>query len=887
MAPLTPGDGQWDERQTRNRNTRPRYALAVRARRMGLVLLVILASPLGVARGSGDWPATAGFFDLAVPGGRPTLDALRIPEDDRALTLSLIARSLNGQGNSAEGAALARAVLAQARLPVVDGSPARPDEVSVPAPISEAFWRELLQLPAKADMFSAIGERRAALLLTSGATAADLSIRTFLDDNRDLARWILQNAPGAFAVVGRSLQMAGGRIVTPGGPAADPVWEAVVGVAPSRPAPFIRNLLSRDEGRLAWFFESVVSLGPERQAWLLGDLSAPDAAARARDVAAAFRETDPSWNLERHPFQRSAADLSSVLRLIDLDGGRITGPSWQSFWQEILSRNSLSLRDAETFELTDRAAVTAPWLMRRLGQSAPRERRSRFEALRLAQRVFPHPEPDVAPDLLVAISAYRRFPALLLTLERIGVARPSTWAAIVEAARKADRGGGRERRTSLAVFQGAIALIERACLAHTLDAGNATALIDALAASFTDSRTVPAGVAEWITQSLIPALPPLEVPDAWTGATAHESTILQAMSGLPGRDAVTVTWEGLAHTVDLAATERERLHRLRALVPSPGLDAALESKRPDELAAAITALVYTPALGDADGDVALSPDVALRHDFGETSVSGDRREMGPWTPPRDMLGIDGPWRVEGALMGLDLALARLAVRRLVTDEMPRAPTINLNDWQALVRGVALADPRELTDADRDALAAALVRGRERVVRAVGSPTAMASLAREAHLSDSVRQLLPWMAARQPDRLGSIFGLRDLLWLGEPALTPARLDRWGVAADPLDGRRMPAMPRSSPWDDHAGHADDGRMATQVPDVTLRLVEETARLGLPARLVPALLAFAVQDFAHDVDARFADDWPAMVRAARALPSTRVEDYVAALTGTGHLR
>ena len=71
-----------------------------------------------------------------------------------------------------------------------------------------------------------------------------------------------------------------------------------------------------------------------------------------------------------------------------------------------------------------------------------------------------------------------------------------------------------------------------------------------------------------------------------------------------------------------------------------------------------------------------------------------------------------------------------------------------------------------------------------------------------------------------------------------------------------------------------------LATQVPDLTLRLVEVTAARRLPARLIPALLLYATQDYWHDVEARFADDWPAMVRGAARLPATRVEDYVAAL-------
>ena len=96
-----------------------------------------------------------------------------------------------------------------------------------------------------------------------------------------------------------------------------------------------------------------------------------------------------------------------------------------------------------------------------------------------------------------------------------------------------------------------------------------------------------------------------------------------------------------------------------------------------------------------------------------------------------------------------------------------------------------------------------------------------------------------------------------------------------------------MPAPAPWEDFAGRPDAGQIATQVPDVTLRLVEETARLRLPASIVPALLAYAVEDYWHDVQARFADDWPRMIRQAAAIDSSRIEDYVAALVGDAVLR
>jgi hypothetical protein len=403
-------------------------------------------------------------------------------------------------------------------------------------------------------------------------------------------------------------------------------------------------------------------------------------------------------------------------------------------------------------------------------------------------------------------------------------------------------------------------------------------------------RNTPASpaVAKWITDTLVPALPALIEADRFSDKTSYESTILQAMAGPPAAaTAAEFVWEGLTYRVDVAAGERQRLLRIREQLQSPGLDKAIESGQPVLLADALLALVYTPALGDPEGPALLSRDVPLRHDFGLDMGASPRREFLPWLPPREQIGDGMPWRVTGAILGLDLGLARLALRRIDDNDMPQAPTINLNDEITLARTAMVLNPHDLTDAARGELVAAIARGRARVESARHNLAAITELARESRFSPALIQVLPWMAARTPESIPALFGLRDLMWLGTPALSGDELDRWGVYMEPLDSRLRSAMPPPAPWEDFGGRAEAGMMGTQAPDLTLRLVEESARLKLPAQLIPALLTYATQDFWHDVEARFPDDLPAMTRQALALSSSRVEDYVAALAGDGPLR
>jgi hypothetical protein len=523
------------------------------------------------------------------------------------------------------------------------------------------------------------------------------------------------------------------------------------------------------------------------------------------------------------------------------------------------------------------------WLARETLSSIVRERRARFEMVRLAQRVFAAAPAHTLVDVGVAVTGIRHARALVLALERMQVHDPAVWAAAVEAARlvgdEAD-----DRRASVVIFQGAMALLERMRHARTLDVAATERLVRSLSDAARADTRVPRAIARWMTDTMLPALPPLVRPDEWTEQTAYESTVLQALAGPSERPTPHVEWEGLGYLVDPVAAEHERLKAMRRLLPSPGLDRALTSDRSRDLADALTTLVYATALGDPDGPASLSPEVVSRHQLGLSATALIREEL-PWSPPEERQG-HGPWHVQGSLIGLDLAMSRLALRRVADQQMPAAPTLTLNDVGTLTRTVVGLVAADLLDGDRDEIAAAIARGRARLEQA-HTLTELAALAEECGMSDAARQLLPWVLSRQPETVRRLFALRDLMWLGQPALEPAVLDQWGVAADGIDGRRVLAMPGPSPWEDYAGRSEVGQIATQVPDLTLRLIEETAHLELPAQLIPSLLAFALEDYWHDVRARFADDWFRLTSHAAAIPRARVQDYVAALVGRGPLR
>ena len=831
-------------------------------------------------------PPIPGFFDLPVTGGVDTYESLGLVPEERGAALALVARSLHSQG-----AGSSERVMAMRRLATVPGvAPVPPTSpaITIAAPLTADHWRDLLEVPDRAELFPVLVANRSAVLVAVGAMAADPAMRAVLERDRGLLRYLVRTAPAAFWVAARSIHISGDRIAVPGGAAFEPIWEALAAERVTRPADFIRALVSRDSGRLAWFFDTIASMTPDRLAAAFGPAPFEAQLEQARAFYSAFRNTDQNWKIEEHPFLRGVADPWMVAMQVEVTQGQVAGPAWQWLWESLFDRSDITRRQAGSIAPVPASPVTLAWLCQKIVEASPHERRDRFGMLRFAQTVFGAVGAADAADLLIALGGYRRYRALLLTLDRMDITAPRTFARAIDAARRIEDRPGREQRNSLTAFQGALAIIERARVTRAIDAATAERLVVSLADAVDRDTATPAAVARWIPATLVDALPPLIQPDQWTGsATAYESKILQAMAGPPVEaDHAAVDWEGLSYRIDLAAGERQRLARIREQVNSPGLDAALASGQPQQIADALLALIYTPALGDPEGAALLSTDIATRHEFGLDVPAAARRDTLSWTLPREQVGDGGPWHIEGALVGLDLGLARLALRRIADNEMPAAPTINLNDQITLSRTVLALNPRELRDRDRDRLVQAMARGRERVAAATTLP-AMQALAVEAGFSHPLRQTLPWLHSRAPESLPSLFALRDLLWLGKPELEPAELDRWGLYAEVIHGRLKTVMPPPAPWEDFSGRPDGGVIGAQTPDLTLRIAEETARLKLPARLVPALLTFATQDYWHDVKARFADDWPALTRQALALSPSRVEDYVAALAGGGPLR
>ncbi|HEY7515992.1 MAG TPA: hypothetical protein VIC87_16000, partial [Vicinamibacteria bacterium] len=292
------------------------------------------------------------------------------------------------------------------------------------------------------------------------------------------------------------------------------------------------------------------------------------------------------------------------------------------------------------------------------------------------------------------------------------------------------------------------------------------------------------------------------------------------------------------------------------------------------LADALLAVAYAPHVGDDPGEALPGGNVARRHVFGPAA----------WRLAGEKIVPGQRWHVEGALPGLDLGLARLQLRRLSPEVPTRPPGIDTRARLAFAQGAALLNPSDLDDRGRDAVAAAIRRGRERVRRLRDDEAELDAVSREAGLDAFRRSALPFVVSAEPSALSGFFTLGELFRLGTPESAG---DAWGAPALAEGGGWRLRMPPPRSLDDFAGMRLDDLVAARLPDLALRAAADLSSRRLPGALAPGLLSYVITDLAEEVEPIGHEDWFALSRYVLDIKPARVDDYVAALAGQGPLR
>ena len=762
----------------------------------------------------------------------------------------------------------------------------------VPLPLAPDTWRRILgrgALPDEQLALAILGDRRASLLYR-GLAGLDEPTLEALAADVPAVRAIYERHADAFAAFAARLEVRDGAVAVPGEAVAAAAWEDLVGESPREPARFLEKLLEAKGGRRAFLFDSLARLDLPRQRFALGAVGPQGRPTEAALLALAsvFDRERAWWREENGAFARPDADAARLLREVRLGAdGTLAGPSAaRAFWHAVFEGRRPGTAEAWLAEVRASPAADGAWLAGQVGAAGPGARRLRFEQVTFGQRVFAEVGEEALPAVVEGLQGLRDARALVLALERMGVRDPGLYAAGAAAARLASAVSGREGARSLGAFQGALGLIDRARFARTIDVVAAGELARGLfAASGGEERALDRGIAGWVEATLLPALA-RGVYGAQEPGDA-ETTVLRAMAGdrLEGREGLApFEWEGLWYRADPGRAELARLERVRARQGAQSLDDALRSCRsaaaardapPCGLAPALASLLYAAHLGDPDGPALAGEDVSRRHEFG--------RE--PWELPEEVAGPGVPWHVRGSLLGLERALARLQLRRLSADELPEAPPVvgaGLQRWLAVP--LALANPRDLSDEDRDALAAAIASGRGRVAALQAGGADVAAAGRDAGLEPWRTRAFAWMLEHEASARASFFSLGELVRLGAPA--GPRWDAWGVSAELARGL-LPRLPDPLPLDESAGRQPEPAVAERFVDASLRVAQHLAARRLPASLAPAVASALLPDLFVEARPLALDDRHGLDAWVRALPPERLDDAVAALAGRGPLQ
>ena len=363
-----------------------------------------------------------------------------------------------------------------------------------------------------------------------------------------------------------------------------------------------------------------------------------------------------------------------------------------------------------------------------------------------------------------------------------------------------------------------------------------------------------------------------------------ETQVLLASSGtMLARPAVNALPPGVAVPRDgreslmRAADELDRAVRTNDLRRAVRAGESIVELGDVAAAQAILSLVYAMHLGDPNGPALLGANVAFRHDFGFGRRDGEGRARGPWAQPRQDFQPGVPWHVVGSLVGLDVALAPLALHRLRMDGLATPPKLASIEREAFASNVALLNGRRLADIDRDRIVAAISTGRARVAALRPDSPEFDKLKDDIVLDGWRARTLAWMLQNEPDSVENQFSLAELLVLGEPDL--AALDAWGANGLLPFGCECTQFPRPRIWRILAGRAQMAMMAAATVEMNLDMAQRFAVAQLPAALLPSVLETAMQEFVDQVETADPSDRMALLWYPRTVSPSVIDDAVAA--------
>ena len=366
------------------------------------------------------------------------------------------------------------------------GSPLR-----VPVPLTPGSWsRAIFRRPIDADQLVAaiVSDRRASLLCHALAALDDETLE-FLSQHPDVLTRLYEDEAEPFAAFGASLRIRAGRVAPPGGDAAVPLWEGVLGERVDVPDRFVVALFGLHNGRLAYLYNTIAQLERPQAAFALG-LWMPDPAVRLARFAALAEicaDSYHEWHVQAMPFSRPLNDLATLLMRMRVEpSGSLLLPADRSFWSAVF--DSDDLQESSVAVPQDEGIVDAAWLASATSGSEHFGRGDRLDQFAFGQRVFSQISPAQRSDAVVAIRGFPRLRMLALALEQGGIRTAATYAAAARRASQISTRRANRAFWTLAQLQSALGHVLRMIKVGTIDRAQGEALIASLCAVPLDDR---------------------------------------------------------------------------------------------------------------------------------------------------------------------------------------------------------------------------------------------------------------------------------------------------------------------------------------------------------------------------------------------------------------
>jgi len=453
---------------------------------------------------------------------------------------------------------------------------------TVPLPLSPKVWIDsVFHGQARPDtLVSAILQSRNAALFYVALLSLDDETRAWIAGQPSLISEITSRRAAGFLVVAPGFRVASAGVQLPGGPLAEPVWQALVGHRPSETAEFLKALIASDEGRLAYFFGSMAQLTPP-QLHVALNLAATDAAKRVDVGRRLYSVFERLWNgrtIEQRVFTRPPFDPALLVSQLSAQGNStLTIPGTRGFWSVVFS---------ETAEGAGKAARTSPapipwdqpadfgWLCEQIFKGDQPEYRHRFMMVLFAARHSSGVTKETSREAADAIRALAAYPTLMTSIERAGVSDIRMFAAAARrAATLAAIDDDSRASRALMQYQGGLAMIARAASRGSLKPEAAARLISSLSAIEIDERgdyggRVIAWLGGWLNADARPAQKPAVSSPAAEGsmddvydsaAGPMEEDALRVLAGPAAATPRLVDWEGIRYRVDLPRAEAVRM----------------------------------------------------------------------------------------------------------------------------------------------------------------------------------------------------------------------------------------------------------------------------------------------------------------------------------------